>query len=106
MARFEVVLRYENGHEYIFARVRRENGAAAERDSMVATTVENMREHSVAGERVLQLPDQNDPNAVVVVHLVEDGTTVRKTVTYRPIVREDENDELEDALLASLMALA
>lgn len=104
--RYEVVLRYgvnPKGHEYVFARVRRENGAEAERDSMVTMTIENMLEHCHGG-RVVQGSLADDPNAVVVAAVHPDGRTVYKVVTYRPAVRP-EDDRLGDALVASLVAL-
>lgn len=109
MARFEVVLRYgtgPDGHEYVFARTRRENGAVSERDAMVAGTVENMTDHCRGG-RVVTGSHPDDPNAVVVAAMHPDGPTVFKVVTYRAVgvPGTPEPDDLEDALLASLMAL-
>ena len=70
---------------------------------MLATTVENMVEHCHGG-RVVQGAHPTDPNAVVVAAIHADGPTVYKVVTYRPI-DQNTDDGLEDALVASLVAL-
>ena len=83
---YVVILRYgtdPGGHEYVFARTRRERGAMAERDAMVAGTRKNLSEHSGPGGRVVQGAHPTDPNAIVVVALRADGQDVFKTVTYR-----------------------
>jgi len=102
--RYNVVLRYgipRAGHEYVFARVRRENAAIAERDRMVEGTVDNLREHANGG-RVVVGSLADDPNAVVVACIKPDGSTIYKVVTYRSTAPV--KDDLEDALLASLLA--
>lgn len=104
--RYQVILRYgiNSGHEYHFASVRRENGAIAERDRMVASTVENLTDHANGG-RVVQGAHPTDPNAVVVACIHLDGVVVYKTVTYQAVGRPNTDDDgLEDALAASLIA--
>jgi hypothetical protein len=104
--RFEVVLRFgvNRGHEYRFARVRRENAAIAERDRMVEGTIENMTDHCHGG-RVVVGSHPTDPNAVVVAAIHPDGgPVVYKVVTFEAINR-DAGDSLEDELLASLTVL-
>lgn len=112
MARFVSILRFgiDTGHEYHFARTRRENGAIAECDKMVIETISNMTEHVGRGGRVVSGSHPTDPNAVIIAAIHDGGPTVYKVVTYRaerPIVPEPtEDDSLADALLASIMALA
>lgn len=108
MARFEAVLRFgiDKGHEYVFASTRRENGAIAECDKMVAETVSNMTEHCHGGKVVVG-SHPTDPNATVVAAVHPNGgPVVYKVVTYRPVVvGASDDDGLGDALLASLYAV-
>ena len=106
--RYEVVLRYgvNSGHEYVFTRTRRLNGALKERDAMVANTVANMVNHAEDGERVVQGTHPTDPHAVVVAQVLGD-VTVYKVVTVRDTrPTPDPDPDLTDALAASLIALA
>lgn len=103
------ILRYgvNKGHEYEFARTRRENGAIKEVEKMVDITIENMAEHANGG-RVVSGSHPTDPNAVLLALILTDGQVIYKTVTYRPerpTVRSPTEDrELSDALAASLLA--
>jgi hypothetical protein len=101
---FEVTLtNNENDHVFHVAFTRRLNGARNERDAMVAMTRDNMVAHANGG-RVVEGPDGRDPEAVLLVLLRTDGTTLVKTVTVRDL-RPTPEPDLTDSLLASLVAL-
>lgn len=102
MAKFEVIERYR-GAERVITTTRRENGAIAERDIAAESAYRNALKHAEAGGCRAVIGAGHDPNEVVIVFYGEDFYHTY-VYTYRRVGGAPEQD-LTDALLASLMAL-